>query len=112
VSRRNASGQPYALARGPEPGVAHPAATLTIECYPNPARTRATLRFALPGAQRLDVRVFDILGRQMAVLAKQTPMTAGVHELTWVPPAHRGGMYFFAFNNGIGRITRKFIVLR
>jgi len=38
--------------------------------YPNPARTRATVRYALPQRQRVTVRLFDALGRHVATIMR------------------------------------------
>ena len=109
VYRRNASGQSYA-SKPADPRESEVPLQWSIECYPNPARTSATLRLALPSAQRVTVKVFDLLGREMAQLADGW-LRAGRHELAWKPPKQRGGVYFFSIQTPAGRQTRKFVTV-
>lgn len=55
-------------------------------CFPNPVREQTTLAFYLPEATRVQIDVFDGLGRRL-----ETPfegeLKAGYHELPYVPKA-------------------------
>ena len=53
--------------------------------YPNPFRTKATITFTVSAAERdhpVELSVFDMLGRRVAVLVSGT-LTPGTHTLTW-----------------------------
>ncbi|GAB5521750.1 MAG: hypothetical protein RhofKO_40010 [Rhodothermales bacterium] len=50
--------------------------------FPNPASEAVTLNFAVPVVTTLDLRVFDVLGRTVRVLA-QGAVAPGRHTLTW-----------------------------
>lgn len=67
--------------------------TVLRPAYPNPARATATVRFdlAVPGAVR--VRVYDVLGRQVAALADEA-MPAGAHAVDLDAAALPAGLYF------------------
>ncbi len=77
----------------PEPG-----SVGTIEVFPNPFDAHTTIRFQLNQSRRVRVRIMDVLGRQLALLAHET-YARGRHEVEWnrtaqnsdsVPP----GVYF------------------
>ncbi|MEM1054561.1 MAG: hypothetical protein AAGI52_03465 [Bacteroidota bacterium] len=56
---------------------------------PNPARVSTTLRYGLPRAGEVRVRVVDLLGREVAVLA-EGEAAAGWHETRWTPTVAAG----------------------
>ncbi|GBD02689.1 hypothetical protein HRbin18_02437 [bacterium HR18] len=60
--------------------------------YPNPAREAVTVRFMLTRPSEVHLRVYDLLGRQVAVLHEGFH-TAGMHEVTWSTSALPAGLY-------------------
>jgi glycosidase len=50
--------------------------------YPNPFNPATTVRFAMPEAGSVSLKVYDVLGREVAVLAGGD-YPAGVHALVW-----------------------------
>ncbi|MCB2213407.1 T9SS type A sorting domain-containing protein [bacterium] len=61
--------------------------------YPNPFNPTTTLSLTLPQAARVDVVVFDALGRQVATVAQGT-YAAGQHDLTVDGRGLASGVYF------------------
>jgi hypothetical protein len=59
--------------------------TLTLSAYPSPLRSGSplSLRLALPESALVDAAVYDVLGREVAVLAHGTAMAAGENSLAW-----------------------------
>lgn len=56
--------------------------TLALDAGPNPSLAAVTLRLAMPQAAHVRMAVYDVLGREVAVLIEdQRP--AGFHSLTW-----------------------------
>jgi len=49
---------------------------------PNPSRDGGTMRFRLPGAQRVELTMFDMAGRRIARLADGV-LPAGDHAIRW-----------------------------
>ncbi|MEM8557162.1 MAG: T9SS type A sorting domain-containing protein [Bacteroidota bacterium] len=81
------------------------------EIYPNPTRTTATLRWGLPTAADVDLRVYDLLGRLVAVLADDAPTEAGWHETPWSAQV-ASGVYIARLDaDGVTR-TKKLVVVR
>jgi len=61
--------------------------------YPSPMRGRGTLALEIPEADRVDLRIFDILGRQVAhVVDAQLP--AGRHRIPLALDGLASGIYF------------------
>jgi len=61
--------------------------------YPNPSRGSATLRWGLPEASHVDIRIYDLLGREVARLADSQAIEAGWHETQWRAPRLASGVY-------------------
>ena len=65
---------------------------------PNPFRGATQVRFSLPEPSRVDLRVYDISGREVTKLA-EGDWTAGEHTVTWSGRTRdgntaSGGVYF------------------
>ena len=81
----------------------------SVVVLPNPTSHGAVVYFGLPRATKVELRVMDVQGRQIALLAAG-PHEAGVHRATW--PAVRPGNYYVVLDAEGRRLTRKMIVLR
>jgi hypothetical protein len=85
---------------------------------PNPLRAGALLRFSLARDAHIRLAIFDILGREVAVLA-DGPQPAGDHELRWDARRVPSGVYLCRLEErgagggaiGVSRI-RKLLVVR
>jgi|GEM_PF-2351588 len=80
--------------------------------YPNPASDLIHIDLELPDDTDLRVRVFDVLGRHVAILW-DGPELAGRHTITWQPDAHlSAGVYLIQLSTaGITR-TQKVTLVR
>lgn len=79
---------------------------------PNPARGAVTLRWGLPQPASVDVRVYDLLGREVARLAEGVPGEAGWHETEWDARSLASGVYVVRLQVGDEARTRRITVLR
>jgi hypothetical protein len=79
--------------------------------YPNPARSRATVRFALPdGAADARLELFDVLGRRVETLARNPE--PGRHERTVSVSTLSSGVYFLRLRAAGSVQTQKLTVVR
>ena len=81
--------------------------------YPNPARSRATVRFAIPtGTAKQDVslRLYDVLGRE--VRSVRTAVDEGRHEVQLSTGGLSSGVYFLRLRAGGTIKTRKLTVVQ
>ncbi len=78
---------------------------------PNPAAGRTVLRFALGGPATVRLRLFDVLGREVAVLA-DGERPAGTHEVTVDAARLAAGVYVARLDAGRAVVTQRLVVVR
>jgi hypothetical protein len=83
--------------------------------YPNPFNPSTAIRYSLPQRADVSLRVFDLLGREVAVLATGT-QDAGVHEALWNAGRVASGLYFYRLDVAAGNeswhAARKLMLLK
>jgi hypothetical protein len=92
-----------------EEGLSTPA--LRLDVYPNPARGPATVSLVLARPQRVEVALFDVLGRRVARL-HDGPLAAGPHALRLATAALPSGVYLLRLSGDGASVTRRIVVLR
>jgi hypothetical protein len=106
-----------------ESGVPGDVAGLTLVLAPSrpnplgPRGSRATIAFAIPTEETVDLRLFDVGGRLVRTFyAGRCP--AGLHEIAWEGNDDRGlpvsnGVYFYRLEYGHGRpLSHRIVVMR
>jgi Secretion system C-terminal sorting domain len=79
--------------------------------YPNPFNPTTTIEFTLPRAASVSLRVFNVLGEEMASLvAGDYP--AGIFRTTWDASAFPSGVYLYRLTAGPSVQTKKMILTR
>ncbi len=61
--------------------------------YPNPFNSTARVRFSLRTPARVEIAIYDVLGRLAGVLGSRS-YDSGSHELTWDASGLASGIYF------------------
>ena len=79
--------------------------------YPNPFNPSTTIRYGLPHASPVTLKVYDMLGRQVSVLVNER-RDAGVHEVKFDGSNLASGVYFYRMQAGSFVETRKLVLLR
>jgi hypothetical protein len=79
--------------------------------YPNPFNPSTKITFELPKAGSVDLRVYDMLGREVAVLATGTRM-AGAHTVTFDGAGLSSGLYFYRLTTGSFAETKKMMMVK
>ena len=79
--------------------------------YPNPFNPVTTLRYELPEQTHLRLAVYDLLGKEVAVLADMV-QGAGIWNVRWDASNIASGIYFYQLQTGKYTITRKLVVLK
>jgi len=82
-----------------------------LTSYPNPVRTQGTVAYALPEETTVTLRVYDVLGRQVATLASGT-QEAGRHTVQIDTDQLSSGVYFGRLQADGQTLTRKITVVR
>ncbi|MDP8286980.1 MAG: T9SS type A sorting domain-containing protein, partial [Candidatus Electryonea clarkiae] len=79
--------------------------------YPNPFNSTTIIRFALPLESKVKLMVYDILGREVKMLADER-FRAGTHGVSFDSSNLSSGIYFVIFKAGDTRITKKMVHLK
>ncbi len=91
----------------------------TVELYgnaPNPFNPATRIRFGLPAAMPVRLRIFNMLGEEVARL-HDGMMNAGVHHLTWNGRDNTGrlvgsGVYLYRLESGGVLLRGKMVLIR
>jgi len=86
-------------------------AQFTLAVSPNPFNASTTIRFTLPQASNVRAVVYDVLGREVAVLADRQ-FAEGSHTIQVDGSAWSSGVYFLSFSAGGNRSTHKLLLLK
>ena len=79
--------------------------------YPNPFRKQTTIAFEVPTTQSTRLAVYDVLGREVAVLVDGL-MPAGTHRVHFDGETLAAGVYFCRIRTGAFVETREMMVIR
>jgi hypothetical protein len=79
--------------------------------YPNPFNPSTKIDFALPSAAIVSLKVFNLLGQQVATLVAGT-MTAGRHSVTFNANNLSSGVYMYTLTAGNFVSSRKMLLLK
>lgn len=84
--------------------------------YPNPVQLSvtdpsATIRFSLPDADEVALKIYDVAGREVATLINARK-EAGIHQIRFEANQLATGIYFYRLTAGSFSATRKMLVIR
>ncbi|MDH7515101.1 MAG: T9SS type A sorting domain-containing protein [Bacteroidota bacterium] len=99
------------LAPSPKHPAALPVGLELAQNYPNPFSSTTTFEYAVPAEGRVLLRVLDLLGREVAVLADGLH-GAGRHAVEWNAAALPSGMYLCRLESDGQTVTRMVNLVR
>jgi len=79
--------------------------------YPNPFNPSTTIKFSVPEAGLVTLRVFNLLGQEVATLLNGEK-TAGVYEATFDASTLSSGIYFYTLDTKNFSSTKKMVLLK
>ena len=79
--------------------------------YPNPFNPSTTIRFDLPEAARVTLKVFNLLGQEAATLVEGL-QPAGTHEVVFNATNLPSGTYFYVMQAGEVRQVRRLTLMK
>ncbi|MDE2828029.1 MAG: T9SS type A sorting domain-containing protein [Bacteroidota bacterium] len=92
-----------------EPSVEVPSGKIEVSNYPNPFRQRATIEYRVPAPGQVRLTVYDVLGRELAVLVDEQ-QRAGSHSAKLDASSWPSGVYLYRLEAGnqvaTGRLVR------
>lgn len=85
--------------------------------FPNPFNPSTSIRFGLPQQEKVTIRIYDILGREVRTLVDDQAYRAGYHIVTWngrdklgLPAA--SGLYIYRISAGTFSQTQKMLLVK
>jgi hypothetical protein len=79
--------------------------------YPNPFNPTTTIRFDVRTSGNVSLKVYDVLGREVAILADEY-MRAGSYERMFEASNLSSGVYFYTLKAGDFEKTLRMVVVR
>ncbi len=79
--------------------------------YPNPFNPSTTIKFSIPNSARTTVKVFDLLGNEVATVLDRT-LEAGSHSVTMDGGHLTSGIYFYRLQSGQFSAVKKLTLLK
>jgi hypothetical protein len=107
----NAQAAQLLIVTSPAEGAAPDEAFALGAAYPNPSSNRATISFTLPTAQAVRLAVYDVLGREVAVLADGV-RPAGTQVVAFDAAALPSGVYLYRLESGGTVLTQRLTLVR
>lgn len=94
-----------------DPSAAMPTQYSLEQNYPNPFNPTTNIKFSVPQQGKFTVRVFDVLGREVATLFNGV-VNAGVHSVTFNGDKLSSGIYFYNLVGDKVNITKKMMLIK
>lgn len=79
--------------------------------FPNPFNPTTTIRYQLPGVSDVKLVVYDVLGRELAVLVNERK-PAGEHNAVFDANGMASGVYLYRLTAGSFVETRRMLLIR
>lgn len=80
--------------------------------YPNPFNPSTQIVYGVPSASNVRLEVFDMLGRQVAVLVNGDTMPAGRHTVRFDASRFASGVYVYRLQVGEKVMTKRMVLIK
>lgn len=89
-----------------------PSAFSLMQNYPNPFNPTTSIRFEIVKPTNVTLKVFDVSGREVAILANNELVTPGLKEVIFDGSNFASGVYFYTLTAGDFTDTKKMVLLK
>jgi N-acetyl-anhydromuramyl-L-alanine amidase AmpD/methionine-rich copper-binding protein CopC len=93
------------------PAAEPPSAFTLAQNFPNPFNPSTHFQFSLPTMQQARLSVYDVLGREVAVLVNEA-LPAGSYAIEWNAHHMTSGVYFYTLTAGNYSATKKLLLTK
>jgi hypothetical protein len=80
--------------------------------FPNPFNPSTEIKFGIKEASNIDLRIYDALGREVAVLINNQFMSAGSYNVKFNASNLASGTYIYRITTGVNTVSRKMQLLK
>jgi len=88
-----------------------PGSFMLAQNYPNPFNPSTQIQFSVPQAGFVSLKVFDMLGREVATLVHQE-LTPSSYSITWNAANVASGVYLYKLDAGNYSVTKKMVLMK
>jgi hypothetical protein len=92
-------------------GTEVPSKFALMQNYPNPFNPSTTIEFAIPKEGYVEMKLYDILGKEVAVLVSD-PFRAGTYKVDFDGSRLASGVYFYKITAGDFSDTKKMVLIK
>ncbi len=85
---------------------------VSIQTYPNPFTDRVSVNFTTQESETVTLKMYNILGVEVASLLTSTVLPTGAHSFEWDAANQAAGTYFYRLNIGQRTYTDKVILAK
>ncbi len=89
----------------------HKSKITNLAVSPNPFNPATNINFTLPEAGEVTLSVFDVTGREVAILANDW-LNSGAHQVVFNGSDLASGVYFYTLQAGDFRMTKKVVLMK
>jgi hypothetical protein len=82
-----------------------------LQNYPNPFNPTTTIAFSVKSYGHTSLRVFDLLGREVATLVNEVKPT-GTYKVGWDATRFSSGVYYYRLSVGGVTTTKKMLLTK
>ena len=79
--------------------------------YPNPFNPMTNIQFEIPDLEKVTLKIYDILGREISTLINEEKKT-GIYRIKFDGTDLPSGIYFYQLKAGMFTQTKKMILLK
>jgi hypothetical protein len=79
--------------------------------YPNPFNPATTIRYGIPNAAKVTMKIYNVLGQEVATLV-DTDQTAGTYNVRFDAGSLASGMYLYRITAGQFVQVKKMLLLK
>jgi len=80
--------------------------------YPNPFNPSTTIEFTLPEDGRVSLKIFDVLGREVATLINEERSAGVMHSATFDASAYGSGIYFSRLEYKSAQLMKRLLLVK
>ncbi len=80
--------------------------------YPNPFNPSTQIRFGITVASNVDLKIYDVLGREVATLINKEFMNAGVYNVKFNAIDLASGIYIYKLTTGNHSVSKKMQLMK